>query len=195
MQDTMRLYRTLFGTRAYVRSVCEGAAFLAASSIAIFAAVTYATVHASNHVTDFVLSRVGPLQRALPVHLRHVHGLRHYGGPAGLAAEPAALRAQGHGAVPAGPCRVRGTHAHGAVADRSAAAGAVLQLDFLRQRSVLFRPHRPAVPRGTCLLAHPAMANILSRADRVLRLRSCCSATITIRSTCSPRCSSPTASF
>ena len=61
MEDTIRLYRTLFGNRAYVRSVCEGAVFLAASSIAIFAAVTYATVHASNYVTDFVLSRVGPL--------------------------------------------------------------------------------------------------------------------------------------
>ncbi|MBR1198249.1 hypothetical protein JQ634_18605 [Bradyrhizobium sp. AUGA SZCCT0240] len=60
MEHTIRLYRTLFGTRAYVRSLCEGAAFLSASSIAIFAAVTYATVHASNHVTDFVLSRVGP---------------------------------------------------------------------------------------------------------------------------------------
>src|SRR5689334_19185927 len=60
MQDTMRLYRTLFATRAYLRSLCEGAAFLAASSIAIFASVTYATVHASNYVTDFVLSRVGP---------------------------------------------------------------------------------------------------------------------------------------
>jgi hypothetical protein len=43
-----------------VRSVCEGAVFLGASSIAIFAAVSYATVHASNYVTDFVLSRVGP---------------------------------------------------------------------------------------------------------------------------------------
>ena len=61
MEDTMRLYRTLFVNRAYVRSVCEGAVFLAASTIAIFAAVTYATVHASNYVTDFVLSRVGPL--------------------------------------------------------------------------------------------------------------------------------------
>jgi hypothetical protein len=60
MENTIRLYRTLFGSRAYVRSVCTGAAFLAASTIAIFAAVTYATVHASNHVTDFVLSRVGP---------------------------------------------------------------------------------------------------------------------------------------
>ena len=46
--------------RAYLRSLCEGIVFLAASSIAIFAAVTYATVHASNYVTDFVLSRVGP---------------------------------------------------------------------------------------------------------------------------------------
>jgi hypothetical protein len=60
MQDTIRLYRTLPGNRAYLRSVCEGAVFLAASAIAIFAAVTYATVHASNPVTDFVLSRVGP---------------------------------------------------------------------------------------------------------------------------------------
>ena len=61
MDDTIRLYRELFGSRAYLRSVCEGAAFLAASSIAIYAAVAYATVHASNPVTDLVLSRVGPL--------------------------------------------------------------------------------------------------------------------------------------
>jgi hypothetical protein len=61
MDDTVRLYRTLFGNRAYLRSLCQGAAFLAASSIAIYAAVTYATVHASNPVTDLVLSRVGPL--------------------------------------------------------------------------------------------------------------------------------------
>jgi hypothetical protein len=60
MEITLQLYRKLFGNRAYVRSVCEGAVFLAASTIAIFAAVTYATVHASNYVTDFVLSRVGP---------------------------------------------------------------------------------------------------------------------------------------
>ncbi|MDO8398352.1 MAG: phosphatase PAP2-related protein [Bradyrhizobium sp.] len=60
MQDTIRLYRTLADNRAYWRSVCEGAVFLAASAIAIFAAVSYATVHASNPVTDFVLSRVGP---------------------------------------------------------------------------------------------------------------------------------------
>lgn len=60
MQDTIRLYRALSDNRAYLRSVCEGAVFLAASAIAIFAAVSYATVHASNHVTDFVLSRVGP---------------------------------------------------------------------------------------------------------------------------------------
>src|SRR5688500_13201310 len=60
MQDAIRLYRALPGNRAYLRSVCEGAVFLAASVIAIFAAVSYATVHASNPVTDFVLSRVGP---------------------------------------------------------------------------------------------------------------------------------------
>ena len=60
MEITLQLYRKLFSNRAYVRSVSEGAVFLAASTIAIFAAVTYATVHASNYVTDFVLSRVGP---------------------------------------------------------------------------------------------------------------------------------------
>ena len=60
MEGTIQLYRTLFGNRAFVRSVCEGTVFFAASTIAIFAAVSYATVHASNYVTDFVLSRVGP---------------------------------------------------------------------------------------------------------------------------------------
>ena len=60
MEGTIQLYRTLFGNRAFVRSVCEGTVFFAASTIAIFAAVNYATVHASNYVTDFVLSRVGP---------------------------------------------------------------------------------------------------------------------------------------
>ena len=60
MEHTIRLYGILLGSRAYLRSLTEGAAFLAASTIAIFAAVSYATVNASNHVTDFVLSRVGP---------------------------------------------------------------------------------------------------------------------------------------
>jgi hypothetical protein len=60
MEVTRRLYHTLFGSRAYLRSICEGIVFFAASTIAICAAVTYATVHASNYATDFVLSRVGP---------------------------------------------------------------------------------------------------------------------------------------
>src|SRR5437868_2767096 len=60
MEVTTRLYHTLFGSRAYLRSISEGIVFFAASTIAICAAVTYATVHASNYVTDFVLSRVGP---------------------------------------------------------------------------------------------------------------------------------------
>jgi len=60
MQEATRLYRALFDQRDYVRSLCEGIAFLSASTIAIFAAVSYATVHASNPVTDLVLSRVGP---------------------------------------------------------------------------------------------------------------------------------------
>jgi hypothetical protein len=60
MEVTVRLYRTLFGSGDYVRSLSEGFVFFAASVIAIFAAVSYATVHASNYVTDLVLSRVGP---------------------------------------------------------------------------------------------------------------------------------------
>ncbi|WFU17672.1 phosphatase PAP2-related protein [Bradyrhizobium sp. CB3481] len=60
MENAVQLYRALLVNRAYVRSLCEGTVFLAASTIAIFAAVSYATVHASNYVTDFVLSRVGP---------------------------------------------------------------------------------------------------------------------------------------
>jgi hypothetical protein len=40
MEDTIQLYRTLLGNRAYQRSLAEGAAFLAASTIAIFAART-----------------------------------------------------------------------------------------------------------------------------------------------------------
>jgi PAP2 superfamily protein len=60
MEEVTRPSRTLFGDRAYLRSLCEGAAFLAASTIAIYAAVSYATIHASNPVTDLVLSRIGP---------------------------------------------------------------------------------------------------------------------------------------
>src|SRR5258707_12931446 len=107
-------------------------------------------------------------QRALPVHLRYVHSLRYYGETAGLAPESVPIRSQGHGAVPAGPRRVRGANPHGTVVDRSAAARPFLQLDFLRQRLILFWPHRSAVPRGACLLAHPAMAGVLSRADPLL---------------------------
>jgi hypothetical protein len=60
MQATLSQYRTLFRASPFVRSVAQGTAFLAASMIAIFAAVTYATTNASNHVTDIVLSNVGP---------------------------------------------------------------------------------------------------------------------------------------
>src|SRR6478752_221050 len=60
-------------------------------------------------------------QRALSVHLRYVYSLRYYGEPAGVAAESVTIRSQGHGAVPAGPRRVRGANPHGTVADRSAA--------------------------------------------------------------------------
>jgi hypothetical protein len=61
METAIRHYQSLFSNMMFVRSVLQGAAFLAASMIAIFAAVAYATVNASNHVTDLVLSNVGPM--------------------------------------------------------------------------------------------------------------------------------------
>jgi len=59
--DLLQLYQMLFNKPGFVRSLVQGVAFLAASLIAIFAAVTYATVNASNHVTDIVLSNIGPM--------------------------------------------------------------------------------------------------------------------------------------
>ncbi len=59
--NLLQLYKTLFNKPGFVRSTVQGAAFLAASLIAIFAAVSYATVNASNHVTDIVLSNIGPM--------------------------------------------------------------------------------------------------------------------------------------
>src|SRR5262245_26448686 len=60
MEPTLTLYRNLFANRAYVRSLSQGAAFLAASLIAIVAAVSFATSNASNYVADLVLRNVGP---------------------------------------------------------------------------------------------------------------------------------------
>jgi hypothetical protein len=60
MDETIRLYRALLANAGFWRSACEGVAFFASSTIAIFAAVNYATAHASNHVTDFVLNLIGP---------------------------------------------------------------------------------------------------------------------------------------
>jgi len=60
MEATLSRYRSLFGSALFVRSLSQGLAFLTASMIAIFAAVSYATTNASNHVTDIVLSNVGP---------------------------------------------------------------------------------------------------------------------------------------
>ena len=60
MEPTIALYRNLFASRAYVRSLSQGAAFLAASLIAIVAAVSFATTNASNYVADLVLRNVGP---------------------------------------------------------------------------------------------------------------------------------------
>jgi hypothetical protein len=60
IEPTLALCRTLFANHAYMRSLSQGAAFLAASLIAIVAAVSFATTNASNYVADLVLRNVGP---------------------------------------------------------------------------------------------------------------------------------------
>jgi len=60
IEPTLALYRNLFANHAYVRSLSQGVAFLAASLIAIVAAVSFATTNASNYVADLVLRNVGP---------------------------------------------------------------------------------------------------------------------------------------
>lgn len=60
METTLQLYRTYFGSHQFNRSLAQGVAFFAASLIAIFAAVSFATTNASNHVADLILSNVGP---------------------------------------------------------------------------------------------------------------------------------------
>ncbi len=75
------------------------------------------------------------LQRALPVRLRDVHGLRHYGGPRGLAAEqakPFALKAIALFLL-VRAVFVALTHMAPSPIDPQK-PGAVLQFDFLRQR-------------------------------------------------------------
>jgi hypothetical protein len=58
-----------------------------------------------------------------------------------VAAEPVAVRAQGHGAVPAGPRGVRGAHPYGAIADRSAAAGALFFNSIFYGSDLFFSGH------------------------------------------------------
>jgi hypothetical protein len=60
METTIQLYRNLFRNHQFTRSLAQGAAFFAASLIAIFAAVSFATANASNPVADLILSNVGP---------------------------------------------------------------------------------------------------------------------------------------
>ena len=76
MEVTLTLYRTLLSNRSLLCGrLCEGAVFFAASTIAIFAAVSYATVHASNYVTDFILEPRWAIQPSLPFRLWDFHGL------------------------------------------------------------------------------------------------------------------------
>jgi len=60
IEPTLAGYRNLFVSRRYLRSLAQGAAFLAASLIAMMAAISFATNKSSNFVTDLVLSNFGP---------------------------------------------------------------------------------------------------------------------------------------
>jgi hypothetical protein len=131
-----------------------------------FAAVSFATENASNHVADLVLSNVGPYN----VRFAFVYGtFIEFAILAALFAHrpnrlPFALKAMALFLL------VRAVaHPHRAVADRSGEAGAVSQRDLFRQRPILLRPHRPAISRGADVLAHAVLALLLSRLDRVLR--------------------------
>jgi hypothetical protein len=61
MERVLRHYRLVLGNQVFVRSVAQGTVFFAASMMAIFSAVRFATANASNHVADLILSNVGPL--------------------------------------------------------------------------------------------------------------------------------------
>ena len=65
MEVALQRYVILLNQRVSMRSVIQGLAFMAASMIAIFAAVSYATENASNHVTDLILSNIGPFDVGL----------------------------------------------------------------------------------------------------------------------------------
>ena len=194
MQDTMRLYRTLFGTRAYLRSLCEGAAFLSASSIAIFAAVTYATVHASNHVTDFVLSRVGPYN----VRFLFIYGtFTAFVITAGLLAWrpnrlPFALKAMALFLV-VRAVFVALTHMAPSPIDPQQPAPFFNSIFY--GSDLFFSGHTGMPFLAALAFWHIPPWRIFYLALTRSSARSCCSATTTIRSTCSPHCSSPTASF
>ena len=157
MQDAIRLYRTgccqprLIGARNARRGLPS-----LASTIAIFAAVTYATdIHADNHVTDSgadassirstsafcsstVRSRPSSLLRVCwpwrPNRLPHTCWKRPWGRLRPVRAVFVAL-----------------THTPPSPIDPQKPR-TVLQLYLLRQPSVLFRLHRFAVPLSTCLL-------------------------------------------
>jgi hypothetical protein len=61
MTRALRDYRMLFGDKAFLHSLGLSVGIFAASAIAVFHAVSYATVHASNPVTDLVLSNIRPI--------------------------------------------------------------------------------------------------------------------------------------
>ena len=61
MEMALRHYRNVLRDPMFVRSLMQGLAFFAASAIAIFSAVQFATARASNHVSDIFLSNVGPM--------------------------------------------------------------------------------------------------------------------------------------
>src|SRR4051794_5777508 len=61
MENTLRHYQDFCRDRTSLLSLLQAVAFFVIGAIAVFHAVSYATVHASNHVTDIILSNVQPL--------------------------------------------------------------------------------------------------------------------------------------
>ncbi len=61
MEIALRCYQIAARDTVFLRSLTQGAVFFAASAIAIYSAVQFATARASNHVSDIVLSNIGPM--------------------------------------------------------------------------------------------------------------------------------------
>ena len=186
-------YQVLFNKPGYVRALAQGATFLAASLIAIFAAVTFATTNASNHVTDILLGNVGPHNvRFLFVYGTFTEFLV-TGALVAVASEPTAVRPEASALFLLGARGVRVADPHRALADRSAAAAPFLNSIFYGG-DLFFSGHTGLPFLAALVFWHIPALPLFYLAPRCSSARSCSSAIITIRFMSSPRCSSPMAS-